>query len=168
MLLGPPQLVQCQQHAQTPLCAEGTGLQTDLRVIALRVYYSVLSGVRALDGRALIAARAAPEQEGILSESVKLQLELARPGSHVMILGSAPPAVSSRTRFIVFLFSSSRAMPARNNLLQLSSVTRWAMASHASIVGSALRVVSDNGMAAGIALEFTEEDFFTPVLSGVL
>jgi hypothetical protein len=116
-----------QQQAQTPVRAEGAGAQTDLGGMALRVGGSVLSGMRALGGRARAAmsarisetpstapskplSRSAPEQDTIPIES---KSHPTRPiGHHVRILDLAPlMAPSPRAPELVVEFLASKRQP---------------------------------------------------------
>ena len=134
-------------HAQTPVRAEGTSTP-DLGVMALRVGGSVLSGMRALGGRALTAARArisdtplppapsakplsrsAPEQESISNETSS---QSAQSGYHVTILDLSPLAAPSpRAPEPIVEFLASKRQPI--SALQFSAD------------GSALMVVPGDG-----------------------
>ncbi|KAH9167567.1 hypothetical protein EDB89DRAFT_2074692 [Lactarius sanguifluus] len=133
-------------YAQTPVRADGAGMQPDLGVMALRVGGSVLSGMRALGGRALTAARArisdtpsappskplsrsAPEQESTPNESSS---QPAQTGHHVTILDLAPLAAPSpRAPELIVEFLASKRQP-------ISAL-------HFSTDGSALMVVPSDG-----------------------
>ena len=137
-----------RSHAQTPVRAEGTSTQPDLGVMALRVGGSVLSGMRALGGRALTAARArisdtppppalsakplsrsAPEQEGISNET---NSQFTQRGYHVTILDLSPLAEPSpRAPEPIVEFLASKRQP-------ISAL-------HFSADGSALMVVPGDG-----------------------
>jgi hypothetical protein len=142
-----PSAGSARSHAQTPVRAEGTSLQPDLGVMALRVGGSVLSGMRALGGRALTAARArisdtppapsstkplsrsAPEQEGISNES---NSQSAPTGYHVTIVDLSPLAAPSpRAPEPIVEFLASKRQPI--------SALRF------SADGSALMVVPGDG-----------------------
>ncbi|KAI0260974.1 hypothetical protein BC834DRAFT_499363 [Gloeopeniophorella convolvens] len=115
-----------QTQAQTPVRAEGAGAQADFGGIALRVGGSVLSGMRALGGRALTAARAritdtspapspkplsrsAPEQETLPTES---DVRSAQAGYRVTVLDLAPLMASSpRVPELLVEFLASKRQP---------------------------------------------------------
>ncbi len=114
-------------QTQTPVRAEGA-TQPDLGVMALRVGGSVLSGMRALGGRAFTAARArisdtpsaplskplsrsAPEQESIPNESNNSQAA-PQTGYHVTIVDLTPLAAPSpRAPELVVEFLASKRQP---------------------------------------------------------
>ncbi|KAH9984189.1 hypothetical protein BJV77DRAFT_1072315 [Russula vinacea] len=138
------------QQTKSPVRAEGVGIQPDLGGMAMRVSGTVLSGMRALGGRALTAARArisdtlstvpskplsrsAPEQE-TLKES---DPGPAPKGCHVMVLdleSLASPSPRSPEPIVEFLASEN----------QLISALRF------SADGSALMVVPGDGQTVKV------------------
>ena len=140
------------QQMKSPVRAERVGIQPDLGGMAMRVSGTVLSGMRALGGRALTAARArisdtlstvpskplsrsAPEQE-TLKESDPRPLA-ALTGCHVMVLDLEPLTNPSRRLpepIVEFLASEN----------QLISALRF------SADGSALMVVPGDGQTVKV------------------
>ncbi|KAI0282429.1 hypothetical protein BC826DRAFT_900809, partial [Russula brevipes] len=119
-----------QSQTKTPVLAEGvSSVQADLGGMALRVGGSVLSGMRALGGRAFTAARArisdspavsepkplsssAPEQETLPKES---DSQPSRAGCHVTILDLAPladPSPRAPELIVEFLASKRQSISA--------------------------------------------------------
>ena len=117
-----------QQQTKTPIRAEGVRIQPDLGAVAMRVGGTVLSGMRALSGRALTAARArisdtlstvpsrplsrsAPEQE-TLRNGTDSGSGLAPYGCHVTILDLASLAgPSPRVPDVIVEFLASKHQP---------------------------------------------------------
>lgn len=114
-----------QQQAKTPVHSEGISGQSELGGMAMRVGGSVISGMRALGGRALTAARArisdtpspapsttlsrsAPEQDTPLKGSDNQQ-KSATSGCHVIVLDLAPlVALSPRSPDLIVEFLASK------------------------------------------------------------
>ena len=135
------------QQAKTPVRSEGVGGQSDLGGMAMRVGGSVISGMRALGGRALTAARArisdtpslapsttlsrsAPEQDTPLKGSDNQQSAMS--GCHVIVVDLAPlVARSPRCPDLIVEFLASKR--------QAISALRF------SADGSALMVVPGDG-----------------------
>jgi len=135
-----------QQQAKIPVRAEQIGVPSDLGGMALRVGGTVISGMRALGGRALTAARArisdtpspapstplsrsAPEQDAPLKES---DSQPAASGCHVIVVDLAPLTVPSpRAPELIVEFFASKRQPV--------SALRF------SADGSALLVVPGDG-----------------------
>jgi hypothetical protein len=135
-----------QQQAKIPVRAEPVSVPSDLGGMALRVGGTVISGMRALGGRALTAARArmsdtpspapstplsrsAPEQDAPLKES---DTRPAASGCHVIVVDLAPLTVPSpRAPELIVEFLASKRQPV--------SALRF------SADGSALLVVPGDG-----------------------
>lgn len=117
----PHTVIPGQQQTKAPVHAEGAGMQPDLGAAAMRVGGTVLSGMRALGGRALTAARArisdtlstipskplsrsAPEQETFRNKS---ESGPAPYGCHVRVLDLASP----RAPEVIVEFLASKNQP---------------------------------------------------------
>jgi hypothetical protein len=142
----PQTVISGQQQTQAPVRADEAGMQPDLGAVAMRVGGTVLSGMRALGGRALTAARgrisdtlstvpskplsrSAPEQEPLRNESTN--------GCHVTVLDLAPLASSSPcVPEVIVEFLASKH--------QHISALRF------SADGSALVVVPDDGQTVKV------------------
>ena len=142
----PHTVIPGQQQTKAPVRAEGVGMQPDLGTVAMRVGGTVLSGMRALGGRAFTAARArisdtlstvpskplsrsAPEQETLRNES---ESGPAPYGCHVIVLDlSSFAKSSSRVPEVIVEFLVSKNQPI--SALQFSAD------------GSALAVVPGDG-----------------------
>lgn len=137
-----------RQQTNAPVRAEGVGTQPDLGAVAMRVGGTVLSGMRALSGRALTAARArisdtlttvpskplsrsAPEQETLRNESESGPHH----GGHVTVLDLASLVRPSRPEVIVEFLASKH---------QPISALRF------SADGSALVVVPGDGQTVKV------------------
>lgn len=115
-----------QQQATIPVRTEPVSVPSDLGGMALRVGGTMISGMRALGGRALTAARArisdtpsptpstplsrsAPEQDAPLKES---DTQPAESGCHVIVVDLAPLTVPSpRAPELVVEFLASKRQP---------------------------------------------------------
>jgi hypothetical protein len=122
----PHSIIPGQQQTKAPVHVEGAGMQPDLGAVAMRVGGTVLSGMRALGGRALTAARArisdtlstipskplsrsAPEQETLRNES---DSGPAPYGCHVTVLDLVSLASSSpRAPEVIVEFLASKNQP---------------------------------------------------------
>lgn len=113
-----------RQQTNAPVRAEGVGMPPDLGTVAMRVGGTVLSGMRALSGRALTAARArisdtlstvpfkplsrsAPEQETLQNESDCGPHH----GSHVTVLDLASLVRPSPRPEVILEFLASKHQP---------------------------------------------------------
>ncbi len=124
----PHSIIPGQQQTKAPVRVEGVGMQPDVGSMTMRVGGTVLSGMRALGGRALTAARArisdtlsavpskplsrsAPEQETLLKES---NTSPPPTGCHVTVLDLASFAganPSPRVPEVIVEFLASKNQP---------------------------------------------------------
>jgi hypothetical protein len=120
----PHTIIPGQQQTKAPIRADGVGMQPDVGAVAMRMGGTVLSGMRALGGRALTAARArisdtlstvpskplsrsAPEQETVRNES-----DSGPYGCHVTVLDLASLArPSPRVPEVIVEFLASKHQP---------------------------------------------------------